>query len=504
MSEDILSSFDQGILNKPIKSTDVVEARCGVCGCISHRPWSEHKRSCKAQAKYVSRYHCRGCLQRSVGFRSSVKSPSGEAWAAECKRRSIEYLRTLTDNRKSEIRRRSAEAVRSPSVRAKLSDIMKAKFSDQKYITKIKAARSRYWEDSEYRAARVLSIDQFIYRSRLVHGDKYDYSLVRFDGAARDSMVDIICPEHGIFTQRPLWHYIYGNGCPKCVNIVSTPHQELIDFITSVYGGRLVINDHDAIGFELDILLPDIKFAIEYHGDWFHSHDDVRHLSKYLHHIKATKCYNVGITLLQINEYNWKNDIKKHILESIIINRLGKSSKIAARLCKISELDEDSYRMFLDNNHLYGYKHATVKYGLYYNNELVACMSFQSHIDKWEVARLATRTGLSIIGGASKMFKHFVRSYMPAYIYTYADRALSHGVVYERLGFTRVGITKPGYRYFKNNRVFARQKFQKHKLAAKLETYDDSLTEFENMFRNGYRVIWDAGHVRYEWKNILK
>lgn len=55
--------------------------------------------------------------------------------------------------------------------------------------------------------------DEFIRRAREMHGDKYDYSGVAYVNAK--SKVEIICPKHGSF-QQPPHHHIKGIGCPKC------------------------------------------------------------------------------------------------------------------------------------------------------------------------------------------------------------------------------------------------------------------------------------------------
>lgn len=60
---------------------------------------------------------------------------------------------------------------------------------------------------------RRLTVDQFIARSREVHGGKYDYS--RVDYQRSDLDVEIICPVHGAFTQTPNAH-MSGNGCLRC------------------------------------------------------------------------------------------------------------------------------------------------------------------------------------------------------------------------------------------------------------------------------------------------
>ena len=53
----------------------------------------------------------------------------------------------------------------------------------------------------------------FIAKSRNIHGDKYDYSQVEYKN--KKHKVCIICPEHGEFWQEA-GHHMYGCGCPKC------------------------------------------------------------------------------------------------------------------------------------------------------------------------------------------------------------------------------------------------------------------------------------------------
>jgi len=56
--------------------------------------------------------------------------------------------------------------------------------------------------------------EQFIEDARMVHGDKYDYSKVKYVNAR--TKVCIICPEHGEFWQLPSLHTASGLGCKKC------------------------------------------------------------------------------------------------------------------------------------------------------------------------------------------------------------------------------------------------------------------------------------------------
>ena len=58
-----------------------------------------------------------------------------------------------------------------------------------------------------------LTLDEFIRRSKLVHGDECDYSHVEYVNVK--TPVVIICRKHGPFTQAPEQHML-GHGCPVC------------------------------------------------------------------------------------------------------------------------------------------------------------------------------------------------------------------------------------------------------------------------------------------------
>ncbi len=59
-----------------------------------------------------------------------------------------------------------------------------------------------------------LTKEEFIRRSKLIHGDKYDYSLMVYDGCKIKTK--IICDEHGIFEKTPYDHINKKEGCPLC------------------------------------------------------------------------------------------------------------------------------------------------------------------------------------------------------------------------------------------------------------------------------------------------
>jgi len=60
----------------------------------------------------------------------------------------------------------------------------------------------------------ISTTEEFIKRSKEINGDKYDYSLVNYENSKKK--VKIICPKHGIFEQIPRNHIHLKAGCPMC------------------------------------------------------------------------------------------------------------------------------------------------------------------------------------------------------------------------------------------------------------------------------------------------
>ena len=79
------------------------------------------------------------------------------------------------------------------------------------------------------------STESFIEEARKIHGDKYDYSKVVYDGNKKK--VCIICPEHGEFWQTPNKHISSKQGCPKCSSKNITT-EEWIDKANKIHNNK--------------------------------------------------------------------------------------------------------------------------------------------------------------------------------------------------------------------------------------------------------------------------
>ena len=101
----------------------------------------------------------------------------------------------------------------------------------------------------------------FINKSRKVHGDRYDYSLVDYKKAK--SPVVIICNKHGKFNQAPT-HHLSGQGCPICKS--SKGENEIFKILTEKnirFEHHLKLENSK---LEFDFYLSELNIAIEYDG----------------------------------------------------------------------------------------------------------------------------------------------------------------------------------------------------------------------------------------------
>ena len=283
----------------------------------------------------------------------------------------------------------------------------------------------------------------------------------------------------------------------------SKQEKELGKFLKTVVS-KIIPSDKELLsGLEIDYFLPEHKIAIEYNGGYWHS--DVFKEKRY--HLKKTKeVEEKGSRLIHIWDHDWVH--KRKVVESIITNALGKNKeRIYARKTELREINNKDTTEFLKSNHLQGSSVSKYRYGLFNNGELVSVMTFSSlrratglegKEGSYELIRFCNKINTSVVGGASKLYNHFIKEVCPKMVLSYANRDWATGDLYEKLGFTFKGYTEPGYFYTKSKYKFSRYNFQKHKLVR--EGADPSLTEYQIMLNDGYFRVWDTGNLKYIWE----
>lgn len=286
------------------------------------------------------------------------------------------------------------------------------------------------------------TLQDFIDKSHMIHGDKYVYSKVNYINAK--TPVTIICPIHGEFEQSPDDHANGGSGCPVCAqeNRIKLRKSNTLEFIKKakrIHGEKydytfvnyvdsaskviLKCNQcgktfetkpgnhlslkrgcpycaHTISNAEIEIYdflkqyVPDLQNRVH---NILNGELDIYSPSKQIaieynglywhcelnksmwyHADKTRRCENLGIRLVHIFEDEWLH--KKEIVKSRLLSIFGVTqNRIYARKCTLRIIEDPlEEKTFLDENHIQGYVPSRYCYGLYSEKKLVAVMSFGS------------------------------------------------------------------------------------------------------------------------------
>jgi hypothetical protein len=294
--------------------------------------------------------------------------------------------------------------------------------------------------------------------------------------------------------------------CTNCAPISessSLSQKEVFDFIKSNYDGPILENDRSTIKpYEIDIYLPELKLGFEFNGVFWHSDkfkDKDYHKKKY----NISNGSTIGLYTIWEDDWNLKRDICK----SFVLNKINKSKKILARKTIIRPVDYKMSKIFLDDNHFQGDCKSSVRLGLFIENQLVSLMTFsklrlpvggKNKQDTYELTRFCSLKFHTVVGGASKLFNHFIKTYSPSEVQTYSDNLISNGKLYETLNFKYSHTSEPGYWYVIDGIKSHRFNWRKQKLVSM--GYDKNKTEEQIMNEMNYYKVYNAGNKKWIWR----
>lgn len=329
-----------------------------------------------------------------------------------------------------------------------------------------------------------LTVDDFRMKSQKHHGNKYNYDDVSFSNS--HDKIQLVCQIHGTFTQTVHNHSHHGSGCPKCSNSgVSKAETEVFNFVRSICPDA-VQSDRTIIGpLELDVVVPSHNLAIEFNGLYWHNE---RTKDKKYHITKRHRVEAAGYRLISIREDIWNE--RREQVENIIRNALGATSdKVFARKCNIVEVSTSEAKTFMEKHHVQGFRGATVHYGLQYDDTLVAVISLTNWQKKneWELVRYAT--ACNVPGGLSRLWKHATMVNNIIRAYSYVDRDLFSGSSYVNAGFT-LSATTVGFRIVNGCTTESREKWNRA---------PDGMTQTQWYESEGVSRIYDSGQDKLLW-----
>lgn len=329
-----------------------------------------------------------------------------------------------------------------------------------------------------------------------------------------------LCSYLGV-TASTIYYYIHINHCEDLFDWnTSTTEREVTRFLAELIPGiEIIMHDRNILsGYEIDIYLPQYQIGIECNPTCTHNSSfadpcgSAPKPSDY-HNMKTNVCEKEGIRLIHIFGYEWT--YKRDIIESILRSALGViPDRIYARGCDVKELDSKICSEFLEHNHRQGSVNSKYRYGLFYHGELVSVMTFskmrptigtgnEDLDDCYELVRFCNKLNTTVVGGASKLFKHFIRTVNPARVRSFSDRAHTTGNLYEKLSFTEHHRSSPGYMWvdLATDKAYSRINAQKHNIKKFLNDDNIDLTKSESqiMAEHGFAQVFDSGRICWEW-----
>jgi hypothetical protein len=149
-----------------------------------------------------------------------------------------------------------------------------------------------------------LTIPQIINRAQNIHSidskPKYHYNIEKYNSV--NDIIDIICPEHGIFSQTVISH-LSGNGCPKCgkesiSKLKRLPQNEIIEQFKMVHS-----NKYDYSQVQYLNSMEKVQIICPEHGPFFQKPND---------HKQGIGCPNCNISKPKTQEETIEQFINVH------------------------------------------------------------------------------------------------------------------------------------------------------------------------------------------------
>lgn len=189
---------------------------------------------------------------------------------------------------------------------------------------------------------------------------------------------------------------------------------------------------------------------------------------------------------------------------------------IYARECDIKQINREDCHDLFESYHL---QWDTLKnknniyIWLYYNNELVECMSFwKPRYNKnyeWEILRLCSHKNFKVVWWADRIFKKFLSITNANSVISYCDMSKFDWKVYEKLWFKLAKRNRPSKHWYNWKEIESRRHITDNFLRQRWfdqifwENYWKWTDNDILMIERGYVEIYDCGQSTFVWVREL-
>ena len=247
--------------------------------------------------------------------------------------------------------------------------------------------------------------------------------------------------------------------------------------------------------FKIGDALIEINPSATHNSTWGIYNDSG--LSKEYHKQKTSIAAVNGYHCVHV--FDWDDQNK-------IIKMFEPKKHVYARDCITKELSAVEAANFLTKNHLQGYAKDKIRLGLVYNEELVAIMTFDKprYNKKYEYEIIRYCAEANIVGGAEKLFKHFLEVSKATSVISYCDLSKFTGKVYEKLGFSLARKSAPAKHWYnmKTKQHITDNLLRQRGFDQLFKTnFGKGTSNEELMLNHNFVEIYDCGQATYVWHN---
>lgn len=244
--------------------------------------------------------------------------------------------------------------------------------------------------------------------------------------------------------------------------------------------------------------------VIEYQGAYWHS--EAAGKDRLYHRDRFQVLRGQGIRLLTVHERHADSPVVMGMIKSAL-GLIG--GGLRASRCTVETVSDAVSTQFYNATHIQGGNipgKQRLNIGLYHKGGIVACMTFVRSSDRhtgsgnydWCLHRFSSSLEYRVHGAASRLLKRFRQMYPNDSIVSYCDLQYFDGRTYEAIGFKKVRENQPDYSWVKAQTVLAKHEAQRKFLPALLgHSFDETLSERQNMELAGWSKMWDCGKAVY-------
>lgn len=277
---------------------------------------------------------------------------------------------------------------------------------------------------------------------------------------------------------------------------------------------------NDAFAAKLDAagIGYDREFRIDMRVFDFKVGDDLIEIDPFATHNSTWSCFGKGHEPLSPDYHHDKSQLAAengyrciHVFDwddrDKVIDLLKPKTRLAARKLKLRKIASAAAGKFLGANHLQGScAGQSTCLALFDGDELIQVMTFgkprYNRNYDFELLRLCTKSGFAVIGGAERLFRHFVKEHPGKSVLSYCDMSKFSGKVYERLGFRLKRKATPSRHWYNpDTGTHITDNLLKQRGFDQLfgTDFGKGTNNAELMIAAGFVEVFDAGQATYTY-----